>query len=90
MNKSFDPLKFLDLYVDPQAKEILSDKLFDLLSQYLSIRTLELLPESKLVDIDSLETLFAMAQEEIPNYDQKVKEFLADFKDQYKKERGVK
>lgn len=86
----FDPLAYLNLHLDPAVKDIVSQKLLDLLSQYLIIRTIEILPEDEIANITDPKTLFDLAQQTVPDYNQRVKEFLAGFKKEYQDNQGIK
>lgn len=85
----FDPILYLGLHLDPQVKQAVSEKLLDFLSQYLTIRTVELLPQDKLEEINSPEELFLTAQKVIPDFNRKIKIFLQDFLKEYQKEVGI-
>lgn len=87
--KGFDPTKYLNLHLNPDFKDVVSQKILDLLSQYFIIRILELIPDKKLSDIKTTDNLFKVAQEEIPNYNSKIKEILEEFKKEYQKNTGT-
>jgi hypothetical protein len=81
---TFDPLLFLGLTnVKPEAKKVLSEKLLDRISQYITVRTIELLPQDDLKDIHDPDKLFSVAKEKIPDFDKKAKAFLEDFKQEF-------
>lgn len=86
---SFDPLKYLNLHLSQEVKGRASHHLLDQLSQYLIIRTVELIPEHELSRIESVESLFAKASESIPDYNGHVWQFIDDFKKEYSKNAGV-
>ena len=81
----FDPLVFLGITnLKDQEKKIVSQKLLDRISQYLAIRIVELLSEEDLKSIDDdPQKLFSLAKEKIPEFDNKVKVFLEDFKKEF-------
>lgn len=83
MDTEFDLISFLNLHLDPSLEKLATAKLLDLLSQYLIIRTLELLPQNNIEGLEDPEKLFTLAKNTIPQYDLKVKEFLEDFKNEY-------
>ena len=77
----FDPLKFLNIEnLNNEEKNIVSKKLLDKISQYILIRTSELLPTSDLKNINTPEGIFFLAKSKVPDLDNKVKLFLKDFK----------
>ncbi len=80
----FDPLLFLGITnLKLAEKSIVSQKLLDRISQYLTIRITELLPEDDLKNIDDPQQLFSLAKEKLPNLDSKIKTFLEDFKKEF-------
>ncbi|MEK7517610.1 MAG: hypothetical protein AAB583_03605 [Patescibacteria group bacterium] len=81
----FDPLLFLGITnIKDEEKSIVSQKLLDRISQYLAIRIVELLSEEDLKSIDDdPQKLFSLAKEKIPEFDNKVKVFLEDFKKEF-------
>ena len=79
--QSFDPLLFLGITnIEDEEKNIVSQKILDRISQYIVIRIIELLPENDVEDIENPEKLFSVAKEKIPDFNDKVKVFLKDFK----------
>lgn len=86
----FDPIKYLDLHIDSADRHAVSDGILDVIAQYIATRTIELLPENQLSEISDIAQVFEHAQKTIPNYDQKIKEFLNDFKKEYKNQVGAK
>jgi len=84
--KGFDPLLFLEIKnVDPKDRNKLSFELMSQISEFLAIKTLQLIPGEKAEEFNSLEELFKYAQENILNFDLKVKQFLDEFKKEYQK-----
>jgi len=81
-----DPLLFLGITnLKDKEKNIVSQKIFDRISQYLAIRIVELLSEEDLRNIDDdPQKLFATAKQKIPELDKKAKVFLEDFKEKTK------
>lgn len=80
----FDPLLFLGITnVKPEEKTDVSQKLLDRISQYLVIRICELLPEDDLKNIDTPQQLSSIAKNKVPDLDNKVKQFLEDFKKEF-------
>jgi hypothetical protein len=80
----FDPLLFLGITnLKDEEKHVVSQKIFDRISQYLVIRITELLSEGDLKSIDDPQKLFSIAKEKIPDLDKKVKVFLEDFKKEF-------
>lgn len=82
----FDPLKFLDITnLKDQEKDTVSKNLLDKISQYILIRISELLPLEDIKKAKNPEDLFALAQSKIPDLNDKMKLFLADFKKEFYK-----
>lgn len=82
----FDPIKFLEIKdVNPKYKHALSLSLLEQISQYIIIKTAEALPEKSTENINTPAELFALAHKETPDFDNKIKQFLQDFKDEYKR-----
>ena len=81
----FDPLLFLGITnLKDEEKNIVSQKIFDRISQYIVIRIVELLSEEDLKNVDDdPQKLFATAKQKIPDIDKKVKLFLEDFKNDF-------
>ncbi len=79
----FDVISYLKIHTDPQVKKLLSLKMSGLLAQYIIIRTIELLEENQLKDINHPKQLFEQAQKDFPDFNQKLKEFIIDFKNKY-------
>ncbi|MBM3209625.1 hypothetical protein FJZ40_05070 [Candidatus Shapirobacteria bacterium] len=81
---NFDPIKFLGLEnLTRKDKEALTPKLIAKISEYLVIRTVEILPEKILRGDLTPETLLKKAQGEIPDYDKRLRSFLEDFKTEF-------
>lgn len=77
----FDPILFLDLKnIKLSEKQQLSDELMIQISDYLAVRFIELLPNDKLEEINSQSDLFNLTKEGLSDFDDKVKQFLDDFK----------
>lgn len=88
MNKllGFDPLLFLGITnIKAEEKNNVSQKLTDTISQYIVVRIAEFLSDDDLTTIDNPNTLFAVARSKIPDFDNKIKLFLEDFKNDYYK-----
>lgn len=82
--QGFDPLLFLGITnVKNKEKNDVSKKLLNKISQYLVIRITELLPEDELKHIEYPQELFSVAKNRIPDLDNKVKQFLEDFKKEF-------
>ena len=83
--RGFDPLLFLGITnLKDKEKNIVSQKILDRISQYITIRIVELLPEEDLKSIDGdPQKLFSVAKNKIPDLDSKVKLFLEDFKKEF-------
>lgn len=83
--QGFDPLLFLGVTnVKPEEKNIVSQKLLDRISQYIAIRIEELLSEEDLKSIDGdPQKLFSLGRQKIPDFDNKIKVFLEDFKTEF-------
>lgn len=79
----FDPLLYLGLKVKDEEKDDKTFQILDDLSKYLVERTLELLPDSEIKQIQTPEQLFDKAKELVPDYKEKVKQFLEEFKKNY-------
>lgn len=81
----FAPLVFLGITnLKGKEKNIVSQKLLERISQYIVIRIIELLSEKDLENIDDdPKKLFSIAEQKIPNFDNKVKLFLEDFKKEF-------
>ena len=83
---SFDPLKFLDITnLKDEEKEAVSKNLLDKISQYIFIRIAELLPADDVKKAVEPEELLSLAQAKIPDLNDKMKLFLADFKEEFGK-----
>lgn len=81
----FDPLLFLGI-TNLKAEEapVVSQKLLDRISQYITIRIVELLSEEDLKSIDDdPQKLFSVAKDKIPDLDKKAKVFLEDFRKEF-------
>jgi len=78
----FDPLLFLGITnVKSEEKNIVSQKILDRISQYIAIRIGELLSEDDLKSINGdPQRLFSLGRQKIPDFDNKIKLFLEDFK----------
>lgn len=82
--QGFDPLLFLGITdLKDEEKDIVSRKILDRISQYLAIRIIELLPENDVKDIDDPEKLFSVAKDKVPDFNDKVKKFMGDFKKEF-------
>lgn len=82
----FDPLKFLNIAnLKNQEKDVVSKNLLDKISQYILIRIAELLPTEDVKKTKDPEVLISLAQAKIPDLNDKVKLFLADFKEEFGK-----
>lgn len=82
----FDPLKFLDITnLKNQEKDTVSKNLLDKISQYILIRVSELLPAEDVKKASDPEDIFSLAQAKIPDLNDKMKLFLADFKKEFYK-----
>lgn len=82
----FDPLKFLDIAnLNNQEKDTVSKNLLDKISQYILIRISELLPTEDVKKAVNPEDIFSLAQAQIPDLNDKMKLFLADFKKEFYK-----
>lgn len=82
--RGFDPILFLELRnINSKDRNKLSFELMSQISEFLVIKTLQIVPEEKAEEINSLEELFEYASENISQYDQKVKTFLNEFKTEF-------
>lgn len=93
MNKflGFDPLLFLEIKnLNGDEKTLASKHLLNKISQYLLIRISELLPIEDLKLADNPDKLFLLAQNKVPDFNEKVKIFLADFKKEFSNNLVVK
>ena len=81
----FDPLLFLGITnLKDEEKDIVSQKLLDRISQYIAIRIAEILSENDLRDAgDDPQKLFSVAKDKIPEFDEKMKLFLEDFRKEF-------
>ncbi|MBI4058932.1 hypothetical protein HY404_01690 [Candidatus Microgenomates bacterium] len=80
----FDPLVFLGISnIKAEDKENLNHEIFNSLSQYLVIRLAELLPTQELEKTNDITELFALAEKTIPDFKDKIKSFLTDFKQEF-------
>lgn len=79
----FDPFTFLGIIPDQSFKKQLSSDLMDQILQYLIIKISELLPGEQISNIDSIDELFETAKNNIPEFNQKIRNFLDEFKIQY-------
>ena len=79
----FDPLLYLGLSVEDEEKDDKAFQILDDLSKYLVEQTIELLPDDEVGQIQTPAQLFDKAKELIPDYKEKVKEFLEEFKKSY-------
>lgn len=86
---SFDPIAFFNLHLDDKAKKVVTEELLDSLSQYIIVRTVEMMPAGKLDNIDNPEELFELAKKEFPVFDNQIKKFLEDFQREYQRTTGV-
>lgn len=84
----FDILAYLNLYPDPKIKPVLSNKLLDYLLQFITLKTIESLPSKKVAESKNLESLFDLAQEEIPDYNSKIRRWVIEFKKEYESQLG--
>ncbi len=82
-NLGFDPLLYLEINNNPEKKEKLSRELLDQISDYILVRTIEMFPEERLLEIGSAQELFTLAKKYIPDYESKIKAFLEDFKKEF-------
>ena len=89
----FDPIEFLGISrLGVNEKESLRKKLKANISEYILIHLLEELPDSvdeKLKEnkVNSIEQLENILKSYIPNLDTKIKQYLEEFKKQYRHER---
>ena len=83
--QGFDPLLFLGITnLKDQEKSIVSQKILDRISQYIAIRIGELISEEDLKSIDGdPQKLFSVGKEKIPDFSNKIKLFLEDFKTEF-------
>lgn len=82
----FDPLAFLGITnLKGEEKDTASKNLLDKISQYVLIRISELLPADDVKNTKDPEALFSVAQAKIPDLNDKMKLFLADFKQEFDK-----
>jgi hypothetical protein len=90
--QKLDPIEFLEIRgLDEAQENRLRNKLETNISEYLLLKLLDELPENvdqelkeaKISDINFLEKLL---RSYIPNLEQKISEFLLEFKKQYKHE----
>lgn len=82
----FDPLTFLELTnIKIEDKEYLSRQIWNQLSEYLVIRIIELLPSDQLENIETPKELFSIAEKTIPNFKDKIKTCLEDWRNQFKR-----
>lgn len=80
----FDPIIFLGIeHVSEEEKPKLNYELLEQISEYLFIRTVELLGDESLSSAKSLEQVFAVAYKKVPDYRKRVKIFLEDFKREF-------
>lgn len=87
----FDPLLFLGIKnLTTSEKTLISKYLVNKISQYLLIRISEILPIEDIKSINEPNKLFVLAQNKIPNLNEKVKIFLEDFKKEFSKNLVVK
>ena len=91
--KLFNPLEFLGIQgLGKAEREDLRRKLEANISEYILIRLLEELPDSvdeklKNSKVSSINELENILMSHIPNLDTKIKQFLEEFRKQYKHER---
>lgn len=86
MFQGFDPLLFLDISdVKKDEKHKLTEELLIQISNYLAIRFIEILPRESTQNIQTFEELFLASQKNFPDFNEKIKLFLGDFKKEYKK-----
>lgn len=84
--RGFDPLVFLKINnIDPKDRNKLSFELMSQISEYLVIRTLQLLPPNKTENMQSPEELFDLVEQLVPDFNDKISQFLNDFKMEYAK-----
>lgn len=82
----FDPLLFLGINNLKREEKIVASKhLLSKISQYLLIRVSGLLSVDDLKSSNDPVRLFALAQNKIPNLNEKIKIFLANLKKDYLK-----
>lgn len=83
-NLGFDPILFLGLAgLDKKSRPEVNRQLLDRISDYIATRTIEILPERYLGQVYSIDKVFTLALEHIPGYHSKIKQFLADFKQEF-------
>lgn len=87
----FDPLKYLYITnLKNQKKDTVSQHLLNKISQYFLIRVFEILPIEEIKSINEPDKLFLLAQNKIPNFNEKIKTFLEDFRKEFSNDLVVK
>lgn len=83
--QGFDPLLFLGITnLQGEEKTVVSKELLDKISRYITVRIGELLSMDDLKEINGdPERLFSAAKEKIPDFDNKMKMFLNDYKTEF-------
>ena len=78
---NFDPLAYLDISnISEDDKINLRYSLLEKISEYIFLRSLELIPIDKATSFTSQSEVFSYCQKNIPAYDTKINLFLEDFK----------
>jgi hypothetical protein len=82
----FDPLKFLNITnLKNQDKKTVEENLLNKISQYVLIRIIGLLPKEEINKTITPEIVIRLAQEKIPDLNQKINFFMSDFKKEFNK-----
>lgn len=88
-NYSFNPIQYLGISgLDKNEEEILAKRLEEVISEYLVIKLLQELPTSvdddlKNGKVQTIEDLRHMLELYFPDLDEKISEYLIEFKQKY-------
>lgn len=83
---NFDPILFLGITnIEEKNREEISQKLLAQIQSYIIVRCLELIPEQELTSIYDQPQFFKLAEQKIPDFNDQIKIFLEDFKEEFKK-----
>ena len=83
---NFDPLAYLDISnISEDDKINLRYSLLEKISEYIFLRSLELLPGEKAKSFTSHAEVFSYCQKNVPAYNEKIKLFLENFKEEFTK-----
>lgn len=81
----FDPLIFLGIKIEDEQERVKQRYLLlEQISQYLFIRFAEEIPTEKLMNFENYQDLLRFTSKNIPDIKSKLKNYLEDFKKEFK------